>query len=250
MEPRRSLAANRRRLAGIALALTLGATTPLATGAGVGAQSGQSCVVYWLQLGAFRDAGNAGRLAGTAAALVAADGGPAPMMVQVDIGGAPLYRVLSGPHDAAAADARKAVFLAAAIPVSASTSTLVEGCPATAQGASTAASTPVPVPATAAALAPAPVVATVSASAPGPGVAGFQVQAGAFRSAEYAQLLADSVNAALGGQVVPGEFTVVAVEAGGAPLYRVRSRTHPRADADVLLAMVRAGTPQAALAAV
>lgn len=194
-----------------------------------------ACVSYWIQIGAFRDPANAARLVGEAGQLVAGDGGPSLLVVQVEVGGAPLYRVVSGPHDAAAADRRRAVFVAAGVPVSMSTSSIAD-CPAapttTAAPAVTAPPTTAPPP--------------ISAESPAL-TAGMQVQAGAFRSLEFAQRRAAELNAALGAAVVAGEFSVVTVDLNGAPLYRVRSRPHARAEADALLVLVRSIVAEAAL---
>lgn len=215
-------------LAAPVLVSALPSAAPLAVSTiGVEASAGNAaaCVSYWLQIGAFRDGANASRLVASASTVLPADGGPALLVAQVDVGGAPLYRVLSGPHDAAAAEARRAAFLAAGMPVSASTSTVA--CPAV-----TTTAPPV-----------------ISAEAPSL-TAGIQVQVGAFRSLDYAQRRADEVNAALGGAVVAGEFSVVTVEHLGAPLHRVRSRAHARAEADALLVLVRTTVPEAALVTV
>lgn len=215
-------------------------------GAGVDAAG---CVAYWLQIGAFRDGANATRLVLAASKVVPADGGPALLVVQVDVGGSPLYRVLSGPHDAAGAEVRRAAFVAAAIPVSLSTST-VTGCP-TPTVAPAPAPSPTPTTAAAPTVTAAPMPAPVISAEPPPAMAaGLQVQAGSFRSLEYAERRAAELNAALGSAVVAGEFAVVTVEYAGAPLHRVRSRSHARAEADGLLVLVRAVVPEAALVSV
>ncbi|MCC6435952.1 MAG: SPOR domain-containing protein [Acidimicrobiales bacterium] len=222
----------------------LAALTAQAAGvqAGVALDSTSDCVAYWLQIGAFRDGANATRLVLAASKALPPDGGPALLIVEVDVGGSPLYRVLSGPHDAAGAEARRAAFAAAAIPVSLSTST-VRGCPAP--------STPTPTTAAAPTVtAPAPPTPVISAEPPPAMAAGLQVQAGSFRSLEYAQRRVAELNAALGSAVVAGEFAVVTAEYAGAPLYRVRSRSHARAEADGLLVLVRAVVPEAAIVSV
>jgi cell division septation protein DedD len=243
MRSTRPAGRNRRRFAVPVLLVGLTATA-IGTHAGVGAlqtdavapASQTACVVYWLQIGAFRDVGNATRLVGQATALIAGDGGPALLVAQIDVGGAPLYRVLSGPHDAAFAEQRRLKFQAAGVPVSASTSTVEEPCGAAAPS--------VTVPP----LGPPPTgTPAISAEPPPASVAGVQVQAGSFRSIDYAQRMAAELNAALGTSVVPGEFSVVSVEVGGAPLYRVRSRVHARAEGDALLVLVRTTVPDAAL---
>ena len=239
----RSTAPNRRRFgASLVLAGLVGSAFATQSGVGGAQVDGTvgpaqvSCVVYWLQVGAFRDIGNATRLVGDATRIVAGDGGSSLLVAQVTMGGAPLYRVLSGPHDAATAEQRRAKFIAAGLAVSTSTSTVEGPC-------STAApSVPVPAPAPPPTGTPA-----ITAEPPPAAVAGLQVQAGSFRSLDYAQRRAAELNTALGTKVVPGEFTVVSVDMGGAPLYRVRSRVHARATADALLVLVRAVVPEAAL---